>query len=926
MSNIFYGIKRLVLLNTSSYSLGDFPLDRPLSISAANNRGKSTAINALQFPFLCNMNDMSFPRSNEDTRKYYFPYENSYVLVEVVTEAGVYVVGAAGKGEASGFEYQLFAYKASLELEDFTIEADGDQQEIRNLKELQKHLATKNMWLRQLAPKQMRDALMGKTITLNHGEKFSIGIFRLKNMTDANYRLFIRVFKNLLHMNTVNIDEIKRLLIQILPHTQEDSSIDIMQRYKIVYEEVDQAKNKVDTALNIAKDVKNLVAAKQEADEQCGILRALFPNISSRFESERNKREAEIEWLESERKQVAPSLEEKKKEEGPLRAENQRLAIAKDKIDQRLKDLAENDAKYALFQGLEVLEEQIRKDERRLHTIIGELERANLADKKAIMANLKDAKIELDKISRRLSAIDSNILFMLNSEFGEGSLERLSKLLNADLLTSIPFDGDNASVLDEEMLFDRVREILNRCKGEIYDDGAIRVDFSSIKPVDLEDYLDFENTKARQERLANAVKGFERDLEVASDFENWQKERSEIEKKLADDRRVIEEYKNYLDEKNKEDEIKALLKDATDALSESDKKQSKLQEVIVELSNKERALAIDINAKRTSLEKTIENLKKVKPLDADDGFGSQPKHRLPTSLDDMIDTYILSFEKHEQAKKDITLSHKIIETSGGLRFTSGGELDTTISELQQAIEGLDEFKKDVDAKERAAGQEIGALLKSLRNRFEEFSTEITGFNRKMNRLKISNLKKINFVIDQDNEVLHLIRTLVDQDTIFSDAESVHQSVKRLDDMVRQRNIKLSLENLFNLGISVELENKKAVSSFGDSNIESTGTGLTVNVIMNVMLLNELLHTKKGQITNIPIYVDEAERIDPSNQETLIEQCLNAGFVPVFASVHGQATADYWIGLEEVDGRVFVDRSKWYKLEKIDNHTAEAASA
>jgi len=88
MTNIFYGIRRLLLLNAANYGLGDFPLDRPLSISARNNWGKSTAINALQFPFLSNMNDMSFPRSNEDTRKYYFPYDNSYVVSEIVTETG----------------------------------------------------------------------------------------------------------------------------------------------------------------------------------------------------------------------------------------------------------------------------------------------------------------------------------------------------------------------------------------------------------------------------------------------------------------------------------------------------------------------------------------------------------------------------------------------------------------------------------------------------------------------------------------------------------------------------------------------------------------------------------------------------------------------------------------------------------------------
>ena len=184
MTKIFYGIRRLLLLNTVSYSLGDFPLDRPLSISASNNRGKSTAINALQFPFLSNMNDMSFPRSNGDTKKYYFPYDNSYVVSGIVTETGTYIVGSAGKGQASGYDYQLFAYQSKLDIDDFlSDDAESDGKQVRNYKELKAHLAKRGVWVKSLHPKQMRDALMGKTITLPNDEKFTIGVFRLRSMT-----------------------------------------------------------------------------------------------------------------------------------------------------------------------------------------------------------------------------------------------------------------------------------------------------------------------------------------------------------------------------------------------------------------------------------------------------------------------------------------------------------------------------------------------------------------------------------------------------------------------------------------------------------------------------------------------------------------------------------------------------------------------
>lgn len=60
MSQERYGIRRFALLNTAGYSLGLFPLENPLSVYGANNLGKSASINALQFPILARMSDMSF--------------------------------------------------------------------------------------------------------------------------------------------------------------------------------------------------------------------------------------------------------------------------------------------------------------------------------------------------------------------------------------------------------------------------------------------------------------------------------------------------------------------------------------------------------------------------------------------------------------------------------------------------------------------------------------------------------------------------------------------------------------------------------------------------------------------------------------------------------------------------------------------------
>jgi len=94
MSQERYGIRRFALLNTAGYSLGLFPLEHPLSVYGANNLGKSASINALQFPILARMSDMSFGKySLEQSRRFYFATDTSYILVEVALPHGPHVIG-----------------------------------------------------------------------------------------------------------------------------------------------------------------------------------------------------------------------------------------------------------------------------------------------------------------------------------------------------------------------------------------------------------------------------------------------------------------------------------------------------------------------------------------------------------------------------------------------------------------------------------------------------------------------------------------------------------------------------------------------------------------------------------------------------------------------------------------------------------------
>lgn len=918
MTNIFYGIRRLLILNTASYSLGDFPLDRPLSISAPNNRGKSTAINALQFPFLSNMTDMSFPRSNEDTKKYYFPYENSYVVSEIVTESGTYIIGAVGKGQASGYDYQLFACQTKLDINDFLIGNDEIvEKQARNYKELVNHFAKRGVWLKSLQPKQMRDALMGKTITLSNDEKFTIGVFRLRTMTDENYRLFIRVFKNLLHMNNLNLEEMKRLLIDVLLPGEGSTTVDFMSRYSILNEEVESAKSKVDTADKIAADVKKLAEAKNSNDEAYGILRTLFSQITSAYEKERQQREKEIKDIHEQILSIEPRVQELRNSQTPLQDSMKKFAIKEDQLKTKLGDIEEGETKFALYGDVKQIQKKIEKMRDDVEQLVGELQRTNPEDIKGITSDLRDVNQQIKDLTARISAINNNLLFVLTEHFDEKQIQIIAKLLNRDLLSLLPIGKDSVDVLDEELLFRHVSELLSKCKKGYYDDGGARVNLEKISPINIDDYFNYETIMESLERLEKRKSDLERDIDIARDYKKMEQTKMNLQNEIKNEEKDLNEYQSFLKAKKGKEKLEKEYVETKKSLEKIKTEQSGIIEKLLKLSQEEQKLNNDKNIKEIALVKLSDKYKQVEPISKSEPIGKEPTHRLPSILEDMIDTYLLALEKKRITKDQIEQYLTLIEGKNGLRFTSGQDQETTIRELVEAIEGRDEYITQRDNCQKAVSQEIGALLKGLTDRLDNFDNEIKHFNRQINSRKISNIKRIEFVLDDNNDILRAIKEIVNQDSIFSEPESVHRAVKQLDNLISKKNIKLSLENLFNMGIKVELESGKVTTSFNDANIQSTGTGLTVKVILNVMLLYRLLFIKDGQIVNIPIYIDEAGQIDPDNQRTLIEQCLPAGFIPVFASVEAQATAEYWIGLNEVSGRIYVDEEDWFRLSKIE---------
>ena len=920
--NIHYGIRRLVLLNTESYSLGDFPLDRPLSISATNNVGKSTAINALQFPFLCNRRDMVFPKDERETLKYYFPYENSYVLSEILTDNGMYVLGAAGKGQLSGYEYQLFAFKKELQLSDFLVD-DPDQEgkkAIRTLKELEKHLGVKDVWVKRLKPKQMQDALIGKEITIQGNEKFSIGLFRLKSLTDKNYRLFMNIFKNLLHMNDFNMEEVKMFLINALLPSWETVSSDFMTEYREYNQSFEKDRNRIKTAEIISQEVGKLVRMKAEHDRLNQFLSSAYKAIEMRYLKERDIKKADLKKLKSEFSEIENEITKIETEIKPLKEQLNRSYKQKEDLKDRLDALERKQLHFELSPSLESRQARLLGLKNQRDKIIGELAKSSVDSVKRIKQKIKGCESQIAKLKLQLTHSTSNLLFLIKDRFNESEVHILMKLINEQIFTSFPVNEGDLNIHDETGLIKRLKQLLSYCENGFYDDGNIIINLVKLDSVPLDEYFNQEQIRENLDNAVQDLNEFQGNLGVALNLVEKKKEKEGLEADLRQQTDEFEAYKRFLEEQKKKPDMEKEYAGAMDLFNKTEETLKEKDDKKVEWSQRKISDGQIIGEKEAALvnmEKEFEKVTVVESLETDAVCGqiAISPDMVQIEIEELIHAYVEKQDRIRDLQNRIEQSFLVIDARGGSRFAMGKDFSAKIKSLQEQTdqESIKNYKQALKNSQEARSRELGAMLKNMVKQLDLFKQEVLRFNHEMNKHQISNIQNIKFIVDEDNNILSTIKKLIFEDTLFGGSRHIDKVVENLNHIITRKGVSISLPNLFNLGVFLKLENGKEVENFGKGSIESTGTDLTIKVVLNVMLLSRILHVKQNQLLNIPAYIDEAGQIDPINQQTLIEQCAKAGFVPVFASVEAQSTADYWIGLKEVDGKICVTQDDWFRL-------------
>lgn len=151
-----FGVKRLVAINSGKFELAEFDLGHPIHLSAPNNRGKSTLVNALQFLYVDKIDRMHFgKRPPEDTKHHYFGQDPSYLVFECATPSGDQTMLVSGRGALQAGKFERFVYRGAYLREDY-VEPDGI---IRSFDALKARLADRE--LTEVQPSHLWEVLSG---------------------------------------------------------------------------------------------------------------------------------------------------------------------------------------------------------------------------------------------------------------------------------------------------------------------------------------------------------------------------------------------------------------------------------------------------------------------------------------------------------------------------------------------------------------------------------------------------------------------------------------------------------------------------------------------------------------------------------------------------------------------------------------------
>jgi hypothetical protein len=922
-----YGFQKLVLLNSAGYSRAELPLDDSVSIVAPNNTGKTSLINALQFLLIIDRRLMDFgAHTIESSRKFYFPDNSAYILLEVLLPTGMAVIGCVGKGLSHDYEY--FAYQGGLDIDDYRL----DNGKLVTQPKLIERLLERGKLAKIYQSGDLRSLLYGNR-QKQRSDDPDLTIFPLEFTSQA--ATYQRILTRTLRLDSLDSRQVKEYLLEIYKNELHDRSVNFKDEWDKSFADVNYDKAQFDAVSRNRTRILKMEASHQNRKELRGKLTYWRPLIEkglteweAYFHRQSQALQAEAERFAGQLKLLAERQKSIYQDQAKAELEMKQL----EKQEERYQELARQ---FHFVQDLAQLETQLKNLQASRDDLIARLKNAeNQPNATTLRRHIEKCRHEIGQLEQQISGIDSNLYLQLQQSLPPASFHAMICLLAAPIL-SLPVTQDGTvRVRDENQLKAFGEELANHLKETVLDVAGLSINLASLEPnLQLKTVAELQS---EIEELQRQRTNWETTLTTVEHYEQEKAKVDELDQKLDQQRKEIELYRELTDLRvsapNRLQLIKNL-KEQLIALSEEDKSLAKRKSETDNALSGIKKEGENLNNRHKRVHFARQQRKDHEPpfnfLDQLPNVPWMDHAQFEIDqLADRIESYNQDCQRLKELDKELADGLNVLRHEGINKFEAQEGPEQELQALFNYTAQLKQEQAAIERKARSAVVQVAAILRDLRDSLETLKRRMSDFNHKINKRPLSDLKVFKIEPREEEAIVNAIRTLIstseqvesghsfdlfDHNTVLDDKE-----LNKAKDLLIKQGEKLGslkVEHLFRLVFVIGKQNQSPAEFEDLDSAASNGTVLMAKLITGLAMLNQMQDDRKSIKT--ACYLDEAASLDQRNQRNLIQTAAEFGFSLIFASPEPQITARYCVPIGTLGGKNHISRLNWQILEPLE---------
>ncbi|MCF2858623.1 ATPase [Pseudoalteromonas sp. SMS1] len=919
-----YGLSKLALLNTAGYAKCVIPLDKSASICAPNNTGKSSVINALQFPLV---NDLRLTEWDghdlEETRKFYFSSDQSYILLEANLPHGDVVIGVAGLGKIAGYAHQFFCYNGKLNLDDFT-----EGKSIIKYTKLFNHLDSKGYKAIELKAAELNALLTGGA-TPYDGD-INLKMIPLNNVQDA--AIYKEIFRRILNLHKLGAHDVKRFMLRVFERHMSNSKVDFYEVWRRAFDKVNRSKRELNALESMQEPIGALEQMIESEATIKGKLVAYAPKIDQAIIAFDEYQTSQIDELNEQLENIEQEKREFEQKQQLFVQQSRDIERKQTQIEQWFTDYHALKSEFELTNHatLKTNLTLLKKEYEQLSFSINSAQGQSLH---TLDYRIAETQKQIKSLKLQLKNLEFNLFTRMREDLSLKEVEEISRILNPDLLSFATTAQGEVSIHDEDAFAAFLATLSSAVKGgELQLPGAT-IKLKKLTPVQMQSGENKAQLQAQLEALQRSLTELKQQREVAANVADKQQERDSLYQELMATEDALKRFEQFHTMQQSVD-AQTALKDQLNA--EREQVDDYLQDVQRNAGSISDRRSI-IKSKQDLILRQSDRLKQVKSERIDHTLaiyeGKQSPYPIDVTIDfDNLSEIVHQFNKDCQELRNLDVNvrntYLHIYNAGITKFDNETDESTKYAKLISAYHNIDNERDAVERQARVALTEVAATIKGLREDLDRLRREMNSFNRGISQHRISNLKAFKINVIPRKMLVESIDTIISTSEAYeqgesfdllSDAPADEKAVNEAKDHIiklASEKAGLTLTDLFDIRFEVvnragETEHFDKIDSAG-----SNGTRITIKLLCGMLFIRYLLSDQEQALYRIPIYIDEAADIDPQNQKAIIETALSFGFVPIFASVKPQISCDYLVPIRSVNqgSQNWVDEKDWIEVE------------